>query len=280
MTNNIYPCITLKGKATEAADFYIDTFGEGIIKQTSPYVVQIELSGERLMLLNEGPTSYPNATISFMVMCETPEETEKYWFKLIQGGQVFMPLDKYDWSVKYGWVQDKYGVSWQIYTGKSPDDTQKFSPTLMFTGDHAGKTSEAIQLYTRLYPDSNIQGILNYGEGDADKPEFIKHAQFKINGYTVMAMDSSAEHGIKFNDAISFVVECDSQEEIDTYWNELSNDGGKEVACGWLTDKFGVSWQIIPKKLGALMKDPERGQRVIRALFKMKKLIIADLENA
>lgn len=280
MNNSIYPCLTLKGKVAEAAGFYINTFGEGKIVQTSPFVILIELSGQKMMLLNDGPSSLPNGSVSFMVISETAEETEQYWNKLIDGGQIFMPLDSYDWSTKYGWVQDKYGVSWQLYTGSKDDTPQKFCPTLMFTGANAGKAAEAVHFYTGLFPKSHIEGIMEYEEGDGDTPGLVKHAQFVINDFIAMAMDSSAEHGFDFNDAISLVVNCDTQEEIDRYWNQLTANGGYEVACGWLTDKYGISWQIVPKVLGKLMTDPERGQRAMNAMMKMKKLIIADLENA
>jgi len=280
MNNSIYPCLTLKGKITAAADFYIQTFGEGKIIQSSPFVLLIELSGQKLMLLNDGPSSIPNASVSFMVISETAEETEQYWNKLTEGGKVFMPLDSYDWSIKYGWVEDQYGVSWQLYTGSKSDTPQKFCPTLMFTGANAGKAAEAIHFYTALFPQSHIEGIMEYNEGDADTTGFIKHAQFKINNFIAMAMDSSAAHGFEFNDAISLVVNCDTQAEIDQYWEQLTANGGHEVACGWLTDKYGISWQIVPGILGKLFTDPERGQRVMAALLKMKKLIIADLENA
>jgi len=280
MNNSIYPCLTLKGKITAAADFYIQTFGEGKIIQSSPFVLLIELSGQKLMLLNDGPSSIPNASVSFMVISETAEETEHYWNKLTEGGKVFMPLDSYDWSIKYGWVEDQYGVSWQLYTGSKSDTPQKFCPTLMFTGANAGKAAEAIHFYTALFPQSDIEGIMEYNEGDADTTGFIKHAQFKINNFIAMAMDSSAAHGFEFNDAISLVVNCDTQAEIDQYWEQLTANGGHEVACGWLTDKYGISWQIVPEILGKLFTDPERGQRVMAALLKMKKLIIADLENA
>ncbi|WEK21432.1 MAG: VOC family protein [Candidatus Pedobacter colombiensis] len=280
MKNSIYPCLTIRGKIAEAADFYIQTFGEGKISQTSAFVVQIELSGQKFMFLNDGPSSNPNAAISFMVISETPEETEAYWNKLIEGGSIFMPLNSYDWSPKYGWVQDKYGISWQLYTGSKADTPQKFCPTLMFTGENAGKAESAVNYYTQLFPNSNIQGIMKYSKEDKDNVDFVKHAQFKINDFIAMAMDSSAEHGFTFNDAISLVVECETQEEIDKYWDLLTTSGGNEVACGWLTDKYGVSWQIIPKSLGKLVTDPARSQRVMGALMKMKKLVIADLENA
>ena len=280
MNKSIYPCLTLKGKAVEASDFYIQTFGEGKVVQTSAFVVQIELSGQKLMLLNDGPTAVPNATISFMVICETEAETEKYWSELIKEGKAFMALDAYPWSSKYGWVEDKYGVSWQLYTGSKIDTPQKFCPTLMFTGTNAGKAEAALQHYTALFPESNIQGVMKYNEGEGDSTDFVKHAQFRINNFVMMAMDSSAEHRASFNDSISFVVECENQQEIDQYWDDLTGNGGKEVACGWLTDQYGISWQIIPAMLGKLMSDPIRGQRAMAALMKMKKLIIADLENA
>lgn len=280
MNNNIYPCLTLKGKIANASQFYINTFGEGKVVQTSPYVIMIELSGQKLMLLNDGPSASPNTAISFMVICETPEETEQYWNNLVDGGQVFMELDSYPWSTKYGWVQDQFGVSWQLFTGSNNDTAQKFCPTFMFTGANAGKAAEAIHFYTALFPKSHIEGILKYTEEDADQTGFVKHGQFKINDFVAMAMDSSAAFDAGFNDSTSLVVECDTQADIDQYWEALTANGGQEVACGWLTDKYGISWQIIPKKLGALLSDPERAQRVMDALLKMKKLVIAELENA
>lgn len=280
MKNSIYPCLTLRGKIAEASDFYIQTFGNGKVAQTSPFVIQIELSGQKIMLLNDGPTSSPNPSISFMVMCENEAETEKYWNELVTGGKVLMPLDSYTWSPKYGWIEDKYGISWQLYTGDKADTIQKFCPTLMFTGDRSGKATAAIHYYTKLFPNSNVQGILNYSKEDGESEGFVKHAQFKINDFVMMAMDSSADHRFGFNDAISVVVECENQAEIDKYWNNLTSNGGYEVACGWLTDQYGISWQIIPKGLGKLISDPVRGQRAMNALMQMKKLVIADLENA
>lgn len=279
-TSSIYPCLTLKGKVAEAADFYIHTFGEGKITQTSPYVISISLSGEKFMLLNDGPTALPNPSISFMVISETTGETEAYWHKLIKEGKSLMELGSYPWSSKYGWVQDKFGVSWQLYTGSKTDTPQKFCPTLMFTGKQLGKATAAIGFYTTLYPASEIVGIMKYEDGEGDNTDYVKHGQFKIKEYVMMAMDSSFEHGFGFNDAISLVVECEDQAEIDKYWNTLTANGGKEIQCGWLVDKYGVSWQIIPRVLMDLVKNPERAQRVMGALMKMKRLIIADLENA
>jgi predicted 3-demethylubiquinone-9 3-methyltransferase (glyoxalase superfamily) len=280
MNNSIYPCITLKGQVTEAADFYIKTFGAGSVEQTSPYVIQIQLSGQKFMLLNDGPSSKPNASISFMVVIQNERQLEEHWNSLTVGGEVLMALDSYPWSKRYGWIQDKYGVSWQLYLSDEKSGMQKFSPTLMFAGDKAGSAAEAVRFYTSVFPNSSITGILNYDESDGDRTDLVKHAQFEINNFVVMAMDSSGEQGLRFNEAISIVVECETQKEIDHYWESLTLGHGYELACGWLTDRFGVSWQIVPNSLGRLMSDPERGQRVMTALLKMKKLIIQDLEQA
>jgi len=280
LNNAIYPCLILKGKVAEATDFYIDTFGSGKVIQTNPIVTFIALSGQNFMLLNDGTASVPNATFSFMVVSENPEETEQYWNKLIEGGKDLMPLDSYEWSVKYGWVQDKYGISWQLFTGPKNALSQKFSPSLMFTGDNAGKAAEALQFYTSLFPKSSVEGVWEYSGDDGDTKGLIKHAQFSINGLIATVMDSSAAHNAEFNEAVSLVVNCDTQEEIDKYWEQLTADGGQEVMCGWLRDKYGLSWQIVPKIIGELVTDPERGPRVLNEVMKMKKLIIADLVNA
>ncbi|NQX40657.1 Glyoxalase superfamily enzyme, possibly 3-demethylubiquinone-9 3-methyltransferase [Pedobacter steynii] len=280
MKNSIYPCLAIKGKIAAASDFYIQTFGEGKVSQNTPFVIQIELSGQKFMLLNEGPSSTPNPSISFMVVSENPEETEKYWNKLIEEGKALMPLDSYDWSPKYGWVEDKYGVSWQLFTGSKGETGQKFSPTLMFTGANAGKAAAAMERYTKLFSNAHVGGVLYYTEEDGDNPEFVKHAQFKIKDSSFMAMDSSAAHAFTFNDGVSLVVECENQEEIDKYWSQLTSNGGYEVACGWLTDQYGISWQIIPADIIKWVTDPERSARVMNVMMKMKKLVIADLENA
>lgn len=280
MNNHIYPCLTLKGKISEASGFYINAFGNAAVLQTSPYVIQLDIQGQKFMLLNDGPTALPNASVSFMVLADSAEETAQYWHKLSEGGTVLMALGSYPWSSKYGWVQDKYGVSWQLYTGDKGGSHQQICPTFMFTGTQAGKATAAVHFYTGLFPQSRIEGIMNYSEGEGEPLDFVKHAQFDLDGYTMMAMDSAQEHQFGFNDAISMVVECATQADIDHYWDALTASGGKEVACGWLVDRFGISWQIIPRSLGSLLKDPERAQRVMGALMQMKKLIITDLEQA
>lgn len=279
MKNIIYPCLWFDGNAKEAAEFYCSIYSNSKIIADIPMVVTFELNGQKFMGLNGGPEYPPNPSISFFVLCETVEEIEQTWHKFMEGGNVLMPLNKYEWSEKYGWVQDKFGISWQLAYGKMQDVGQKFSPTLMFTNKQAGKAEQAIKFYTSVFGNSSIVGILKYAAGENDVEGTVKHAQFKLGQQGFMAMDSSLPHGFNFNEAISFVVDCNTQEEIDFYWNKLTK-GGEENKCGWLKDKFGVSWQIVPTILGKLMSEPERAPRMMQAIRQMKKFDIEKLVNA
>ncbi|HSD14445.1 MAG TPA: VOC family protein [Flavobacterium sp.] len=278
MKNPIYPCLWFGTNAKEAADFYCTVFNDSKITAENPIVVTFESAGQKFMCLNGGAEFPLNPSISFFVVCETEAEVDKAWNILIEGGAVLMALDSYEWSKKYGWVQDKFGVSWQLSFGKLTDVGQKFTPTLMFTESVHGKSEEAINFYTSIFKNSDIVGILRYTEDDHDVTGTIKHAQFKLNNNVFMAMDSALAKGFGFNEAISFVVECEDQAEIDFFWEKLT-DGGKESMCGWLADKYGVSWQIIPEILNELMSNPEKSQKVVEAFLKMKKFDIATLLN-
>ena len=151
----------------------------------------------------------------------------------------------------------------------------------MFTKDVAGKTKEAIDTYTSIFPNSKIEMIAPYTKDDGDKEGFIKHARFTLDGQNFMAMDSSLPHDFSFNEALSFVVNCDTQEEIDYYWEKLSSVPEAEQ-CGWLKDKYGVSWQIVPSIMNKIMAsgNSEKISRVTQSLLKMKKFDIKTLELA
>ncbi len=279
MTNLIYPCLWFNGNAREAAEFYCSAFKNSAIKSDNHTVVMVEFSGQKFMCLNGGPEFTINPSVSFYVECETEAETDRLWKVLLEGGSVLMPLDKYDWSRKYGWLQDRFGVNWQLAFGSISEIGQKFTPVLMFTGKQNGRAEEAIHFYTSIFQESAINGIMRYPKGGNDVEGAIQHAQFSLNKQLFMAMDSSLPHEYGFNEAISFVVDCENQEEIDYYWEKFT-EGGEEVQCGWLKDKFGVSWQIVPTILNELMSDPSRSERVINAFLKMKKFEIDKLLNA
>ena len=284
MNNKIFPCLWFNEDGKHAADFYVETFN-GKITAENPGVLNLDLFGQKLMILNAGPQFEKNASISFMVLCESEEEVQKYWENLSKNGVVLMELGTYPWSKKYGWVRDQFGVTWQVYLGEKQGD-QKIVPTLMFIHGNNGKAKEAMYLYTKIFPNSKIGNILKYGEGVGNEsheiPENVQHADFEIDGCTLFCMDNSYDHQFDFSEGISMVVMTENQTETDHYWNSLTENGGRESMCGWLKDKFGMSWQIVPKKLLELMNDPDREKsiKVMTAMMRMKKINIAELENA
>jgi predicted 3-demethylubiquinone-9 3-methyltransferase (glyoxalase superfamily) len=206
-------------------------------------------------------------------------ELEHAWETLLAGGQVLMPLATYEWSARYGWLQDQFNISWQLSLGKLEEVGQKFTPTLLFANQQASQAEPAIQFYTGIFHNSSVMGILKYNENSNEAAGRIKHAQFKLGQQVFMALDSSLPHSFIFTEGISLVVNCETQAEIDYYWNKLT-EGGKAGRCGWLKDKYGVSWQIVPVMLGKLMRDPEKGPRVMQAFLQMTKFDLEKLMNA
>lgn len=279
MNNTIYPCLWFDGQAKAAANFYCSLFPNSKITTDTPMVVQFEILGKKIMGLNGGPMFKINPSISFFVTCQTDEEIEALAAKLLEGGKVMMPLDKYPWSEKYAWVVDKFGMTWQLMLSEIQDASQKLVPSFLFVGEQYGKAGKALEHYTKIFPNSSIFHQELYKEGEGQAVGTLKFGHFSLNGTLFAAMDGFGEHDFQFNEGLSLVVECDTQTEIDHYWDSLC-EGGQESRCGWLKDKFGVSWQIIPKVIGSLMSDPERGQRVMQEVMKMNKLDLQVLLDA
>ncbi len=282
-------------EAEEAANFYASLFPNSSVSDKVFYPdagkevhghdagdlmsVNFELEGQKFSALNGGPDFKFTPAISFFIRCATESEVDELYSKLSTGGSVLMELGKYPFSDKYAWVNDKFGLSWQIFLGQA--DRQKITPTLMFTGLQNGKCEEAMNLYTSLFPDSRIGGIARYTADQAPNIEgTVIHASYFLNNQEYMAMDSNLEHRFNFNESISFIVNCKDQAEIDKYWNALSAVPESEQ-CGWLKDKFGVSWQIVPEELGEIFtKAGENADKVMTALLQMKKLDISVLSKA
>jgi predicted 3-demethylubiquinone-9 3-methyltransferase (glyoxalase superfamily) len=279
MTKPIFPCLWFNNNAKEAAIFYRSVFLGATSREENPFVVSFQAGGQKFILLNATSQFSFNPSISIFVMCDSTDEIEHIWHLLAEGGKVLMELDKYPWSEKYGWVQDQYGLTWQLMMGDMGNASQKFTPLLMFVGKKAGKAEEAMNFYTSVFDDSKIQGISRYEAGQGDVEGYVTHAQFNLGSSLFMAMDSSGPHNFDFNEAVSLVVECDTQEEIDYYWNKLT-DGGEESMCGWLKDKYGVSWQVTPAILPKLLGDPAKAEKVTKAFMKMRKFNIEELEHA
>lgn len=279
MKKPIYPCLWFDGNAKAAADFYCSIFNHSKIVEENPMVVRFEIEGNLIMGLNGGPMFKINPSISLFVTCETDEEIETIWNKLSEGGKIMMPLDEYPWSKKYGFVADKFGVCWQLMLSELPADDPKIMPCFLFVGEQYGKAQEAIKQYTSIFPNSEIQSLSLDESEDAQQNGSLKFGNFKLQNELFAAMDGFGKHEFQFNEGLSLVVECDTQDEIDTYWAKLT-EGGSESQCGWLKDRFGVSWQIVPSILSKLMADPEKSQRVVQAFLKMKKMDIETLLKA
>lgn len=299
----IMPSLWFDKEAEEAMNYYVSVFSDSAAKAADSKIVDIkrypeevpeefmkgmegkvltgifELAGHRFMALDGGPLFKFTPSISFFVQCHSEDEVDKFWAGLSGGGTVRMPLDTYPFSKKYGWIEDKYGVSWQIILAEGAV-AQKIVPSLLFVGDQAGKAEEAINFYTGMFKDAGVGDIARYGAGqEPDQEGTVAYADFTLAGQKFAAMDSARQHDFTFNEAISFYVECETQAEVDHFWGKLSAVPESEQ-CGWLKDRYGISWQIVPRQLGELMNDPdpEKSDRVMKAMLKMKKINIAELE--
>jgi predicted 3-demethylubiquinone-9 3-methyltransferase (glyoxalase superfamily) len=291
-------------EAKEAAAFYTSLFPNSKIRTTTVLrdtpsgdcdVVAFNLWGHEFMSISAGPYFKFNPAISFMVNFDplffkgsSPEreartKIDEVWKKLSEDGSILMPLDSYPFSERYGWLQDKYGVSWQlILTNPQGDPRPAIMPSLLFVDKNTGRAEEAIDFYVSVFKDSRKGDVFRYGpDQKPDEEGTVMFADFILEQQWFAAMDSAREHNFGFNESISFMVQCNTQEEIDYYWKKLSAVPQAEQ-CGWLKDKFGLSWQINPAALDKMLndKDQRRVKRVTQAFLKMKKFNLAELEKA
>ncbi len=286
----ITPHLWFDTQAREAAQLYTRIFPNSRIKHSttledtpsgSVETLVVELMGQEFTLFSAGPMFKFTPAISFMITTDSAAEVDRLHGELIDGGMALMPLSEYPFSERYAWLLDRYGVSWQIgYFGAT--NAQPLMPVLMFVGGVCGKSEEAMRFYTSLFPNSKLGEMARYGADDAPETEgTIMHGDFTLAGQSFAAMDSAQMHDFTFTEAISLVVHCDDQAEIDRYWAALSAVPEAE-ACGWLKDKYGVSWQIVPKEMNEMMTsgDPEKIARVTQAFLPMKKLDLAKLREA
>ena len=278
--------------AKEAAKFYTSIFKDSKIKNVTTLhntpsgtveIFTVELLGQEFTFISAGPLFKFNQSISFLVACSTKEEVDALWKKLSEGGgMALMELGEYPFSEKYGWVQDKYGLSWQVMFMGDRRIKQRIIPTLIFVGKQCGKAEEAINFYISVFEDARVGDIVRYSKGEEpDREGTVKHAAFMLEGQEFAAMDSARGHNFAFNEAISFMVHCETQKDIDYYWEKLSADPNAEQ-CGWIKDKYGLSWQIVPNLMDEMLKDNDKKKiaQVTEAFLQMKKLDIAKLKKA
>jgi predicted 3-demethylubiquinone-9 3-methyltransferase (glyoxalase superfamily) len=287
----IVPHLWYDKEAKEAATFYISLFDQskllnvtvlGDTPSGDTEVVNFELAGQKFSAISAGPYFKFNPSISLMVACSTIDEVNTKWKALSEGGQELMPLGEYPFSKWYGWIQDRYGLSWQLMLVDSGEIIQKITPNLLFSNEACGKAEEAVRYYAEVFEDSEVGLISKYGEGEAQSPNAkINYAAFKLDGMSFSAMDNAFDVDFHFNEAFSLMVNCEDQKEIDYFWDKLSAVPEAEQ-CGWVKDKFGVSWQIVPSNFDDVLFNgtKEEVQRVTEAFLKMKKFDLEALERA
>jgi predicted 3-demethylubiquinone-9 3-methyltransferase (glyoxalase superfamily) len=228
----ITPHLWFDKEAREAAEFYTSLFPDSKVTNITTLhdtpsgdsdIVSFELAGQSFMAISAGPLFKFNPSVSFFVNFDPSRDKDArtnldtLWERLSQGGTVLMPLDKYPFSERFGWVQDKYGLSWQlILTDPEGEERPFIVPSLMFVGEVAGRAEEAINHYLSIFKNSKLGVIARYGPGQETDPEgTVMFADFMLEGQWYAAMDSAYAHNFAFNEAISFLVDCDSQAEID-----------------------------------------------------------------
>ena len=285
----ITPFLWFESQAEEAANFYTSLFDNSKIGSVRRYgeagpgpkgtvmTLNFQLNGTSFMALNGGPVFKFTPAVSFFVSCEAEEEIDRLWRSLSSGGAVMMEFQKYPFSEKFGWLVDRYGLSWQLNLA----GRRKITPFFMFMGDQHGKAEAAMKSWCSLFKHTRIEHVEHYGPGQDGAEGTVSHGRFSLEGQEFMAMDSSQPHSFAFTPALSFFVDCKTQPEIDELWEGLS-EGGRKDQCGWLQDRYGVSWQIVPSILGELLADPDplRASRVMKAMLQMKKLDIEGLQQA
>lgn len=301
----IIPHLWFDKNAEEAVKFYTSIFKGGKIGATTRYTeagfevhqmpagtvltVEFQIEGMDFIALNGGPLFNFNPSVSFFLNFDPSKDKDArknldlLWGKLSEGGKALMPLDKYPFSERYGWIQDKFGVSWQLILSNPEGDERPFIvPSLLFTGDVSGKAEEAIRHYASIFKDSKLGQLARYPEDtEIHKKGMLMFGDFMIENQWFAAMDGGDVHDFEFNEAISLLVLCKDQKEIDYFWEKFEVPPG-EGQCGWLKDRYGVSWQIAPEGMGEMLnsEDKEAADRAMNAMLQMKKIDIAALKRA
>ncbi|MCR2819289.1 VOC family protein [Microbacterium sp. zg.Y1090] len=295
----IVPNIWFDHNAAEAARFYTDAFPGATADVTARYPaeglpgfqsefagaelgIEVEFDGYRLMLINAGPEFRPNASVSFMVNFDSllfsgdaataRGALDALWEKLIDGGATLMELDEYPFSPRYGWLRDRYGVNWQLILGEG-EPRPFLMPSLLFNGPAQNRAREAVDFYIDLFDRSGVGTVAEYPEPTGPAVAGgLMYADFQLEGQWFTAADSGVDMDEPFSPGVSLVVRCRDQAEIDRLWEALSAVPEAEQ-CGWLVDRFGLSWQILPENMAELMAHPGAYARMLD----MHKIVIADL---
>lgn len=303
----IVPNIWHDRTAAEAAAFYTGAFRQARETTRSHYPaeglpdfqkafagevvgIDLEIHGRPLALINADDIFRPNPSAAFMLhfsphIADDPRAyLDEVHDRLSVGATTLMPLDEYPFSPRYAWIEDRYGVSWQLFLSEPDVPARPFLvPALMFCGPAQNRAAEAVATYTSLFLGSEVGTVATYPEqtGPATAGSYM-YSDFRLGPGSddprtdewLTAMDSGVEQPFTFTEGFSLMVKADGQEDLDRLWAVLSTDPSAEQ-CGWCRDEFGMSWQVVPRDLEDLMARPGAYAR----LMEMKKIDIAALRG-
>lgn len=287
----IIPHLWFNDEAEEAVNLYVGLFkNSGIISKTivpdtpsgDAMILDFKLCSLRFNAINGGPYFKLNPSISLMVSCDSVEEVDTLFEALSVNGVELMPLGSYGFSKRYAWIQDRFGLNWQLFYNESDKAVSKIRPTMLFAGDVCGKGQEALDFYASIFERVSMGEISHYGPNEAtDQRAKINYAELELEGSDLLLMDHGMGGDFTFNEAFSFVILCNTQDEIDYYWEKLSHYPEAEQ-CGWLKDQFGVSWQVVPQMMIDVMENgsAEDIQNITEVFLKMKKFDVLELEQS
>ncbi len=280
--NKMACCLWIDGAPQETADFYLDIFDKSEQKRSLRFVedihgrpgeiatIELNLAGSEFILLNGGPEFTPTPAISYVINCEDNTQLENVWQRLSADGTVLMEFQEYPEIGLFGWVEDRYGFSWQVKIGEG---AQSITPCIMFANERYEKAQEAVTEWLTIFGGGTDFRLLN-------DDQTTQLTGFHLYDQSFLTMDSPEEHKFGFSMANSFYIYCEDQDEIDRLWESVTNEG-TEYPCGWMMDKFGISWQTVPRDLSDLLDDHhfEKAYQTTLALYKMKKIDIEKLRS-
>ncbi|WP_105114626.1 VOC family protein [Streptococcus suis] len=285
----IIPHLWYDTEAKEAAAFYVDLFGGKIdwtytITDTpsgDADLVQFQLGDMTLSAISAGPYFKLNESMSLMVSVGDKAELTRLYEALSDGGHVLMPLAEYPFSPYYVWLEDRFGLSWQLSYAPDLDKPYQFDICLLFSQDQVGLAQPMLDYYKDKLPQAHLGRLSYYGEGEAAVAAAkLNYAELFIGDQKIIAMDHGYGGVASFNEAFSFMVYVDSQEEAESWYEKVSAVPEAEI-CGWAKDQFGISWQIVPRILMEAYDSasPEKVKAVNAAVMTMKRLDIATIQE-
>lgn len=285
MENKFAPCLWVDNQVEEMTVLYTKVFENGKPLKTLYFLEDahgkigdiltqsVQLANQEFILLNGGPEFKATPSISYMVTCTSETQLQVLWQELSEGGKLLMNLAIYPGVGQFGWLEDRFGISWQFSLDQS-SSSQKITPCFMFSGEQYGNASRAVAEWIEVFQSGEI--LEHYSNEDST----TKLAKFTLHQQEFMAMDSAVDHDFTFSLANSFYVYCENQKEIDRLWTAITSKG-TEMPCGWMGDRFGVAWQTVTRDMDTMLdrKNLTKALAVTQAVYGMMKIDSEELRR-